>query len=100
MSLYYDRDRRNDSGRADYNGDFVPERIEVCWCGDVSCPRHADDPAALEAERVAADTAGVVSAARAILDAFDAADTTVPRRVSAAVMDLSDALARLDRLPM
>lgn len=88
----------NPFGGRERLGIIENEATALCWCGDVDCLTHADDPAAIEAERVHMDTAGVVLAARMCLDAWDVSET-VPPRIHRALAELSDALAKLDKLP-
>lgn len=100
--LHYDfplRENPNRPVREPGNAVIVDETTAICpVCHDVDCNLHADDADALEAERVARDTAAVISSARACLDAWDASDA-VPPRIRMALSDLSDALAKLERIP-
>jgi hypothetical protein len=85
------------------NGDYVEETIRVCpVCADVDCMEHDDHPEAqspsemalTEAQRMAP----VIAASRIVLDAWDVSEGTPPR-LRMALSDLSDALARFDRIP-
>jgi hypothetical protein len=81
-------------------GDDSFETTRICHCGDVDCMAHPEDPPSA-AELVAAEVrrmAPVLSVARATLDAWDVSEN-VPPKLTSALADLSDALAKFDDIP-
>jgi hypothetical protein len=99
----YDKiaDQANRPQREPGNGLIIEESTSICpVCFDVDCRMHIE-PEPSPAEVVMAEVmrqAPVIAAARACLAAWDASED-VPPRVRMALSDLSDALAKFDRLP-
>lgn len=102
MTFKYMDERDDRPKRGEWNGDSTWEEIRVCpVCLDVDCTVHAGHEEASVAERALEDSvraAAVVAAARFALSAWDVSEGT-PRRLAAALSDLSDALAKYDNLP-
>ena len=98
----------NPFGDRERLGILEHEVTALCWiCGDIDCMTHTpDEPspaelalrAATSEIQAAKDAAEVVAAARAVLDAWDI-ESNLPKRVQSALMKMSDAVARLDRIP-
>lgn len=98
----------NPFGDRERLGILEHEATALCpVCADIDCLEHTPDAptsaelamrSAISEIRKAKDAAEVVAAARACLDAWDA-EYNLPKRIQSALSNLSDAMARMDKIP-